>query len=264
MAFFKGKFYQNPAWRSENRWSLNNFQVDQCDPAGCLYELAVQLGVIMVGKQILNNCLELLIPKLVTFWKRYVYKKAIEDGAEKPIYTRWENDYNLKAVDKLDLLDEYLELVIQYGFVTLFVAAFPLAPLFALINNVVEIRLDAYKYVTTLRRPLAQRAQDIGAWVNILQIITKISVLTNSCVIAFTSDFIPRMVYKYKISPDTSLDGYVDWTLTTFSTSDWGNSNDTTNWIGPENITNLPETCQFKAFREHEQNISALLPNITG
>ena len=76
----------------------------------------------------------------MTFWKRYVYKKAIEDGAEKTIYTRWENDYNLKAVDKLDLLDEYLELVIQYGFVTLFVAAFPLAPLFALINNVVEIR----------------------------------------------------------------------------------------------------------------------------
>jgi hypothetical protein len=82
----------------------------------------------------------LVCRKLVTFWKRYVYKKAIEDGAEKTIYTRWENDYNLKAVDKLDLLDEYLELVIQYGFVTLFVAAFPLAPLFALINNVVEIR----------------------------------------------------------------------------------------------------------------------------
>ena len=45
----------------------------------------------------------------MTFWKRYVYKKAIEDGAEKTIYTRWENDYNLKNVDKLDLLDEYLE-----------------------------------------------------------------------------------------------------------------------------------------------------------
>ena len=115
----------------------------------------------------------------MTFWKRYVYKKGIEDGEEKKIFTRWENDYNLKAVDKLDLLDEYLELVIQYGFITLFVAAFPLAPFFALINNVVEIRLDAYKYVTTLRRPLAQRAQDIGAWVNIMQVVTKISVLTN-------------------------------------------------------------------------------------
>ena len=60
-----------------------------------------------------------------------------------------------------------------------FVAAFPLAPLFALINNVIEIRVDAYKYVTTLRRPLAQRVENIGAWANILQTLTYISVFTN-------------------------------------------------------------------------------------
>jgi hypothetical protein len=52
--------------------------------------------------------------------------------------------------------------VIQYGFVTIFVAAFPLAPLFALINNIIEIRLDAYKFVTQWKRPMAARAQDIG------------------------------------------------------------------------------------------------------
>ena len=40
---------------------------------------------------------------------------------------------------------EYLELVIQFGFVTLFVASFPLAPLVALINNILEIRVDAHK-----------------------------------------------------------------------------------------------------------------------
>lgn len=45
---------------------------------------------------------------------------------------------------------------------TLFVSAFPLAPLFALLNNTVEIRLDAYKFVTQVRRPIANRAQDIG------------------------------------------------------------------------------------------------------
>ena len=38
-----------------------------------------------------------------------------------------------------------MELAIQYGFITLFVAAFPLAPLCALINNLFEIRLDARK-----------------------------------------------------------------------------------------------------------------------
>ena len=52
--------------------------------------------------------------------------------------------------------------VIQYGFVTVFVAAFPLAPLFALLNNWIEIRLDAHKYVNVLRRPISERAQDIG------------------------------------------------------------------------------------------------------
>lgn len=69
--------------------------------------------------------------------------------------------------------------MIQYGFVTLFVAAFPLAPLFALVNNVVEIRLDAYKYLTKSRRPRAERIQDIGIWFGILKGITYFSVFTN-------------------------------------------------------------------------------------
>lgn len=53
-------------------------------------------------------------------------------------------------------------IVIQFGFVTLFVASFPLAPLFALLNNIIEVRLDAKKFVAELRRPDAVRAKDIG------------------------------------------------------------------------------------------------------
>lgn len=65
---------------------------------------------------------------------------------------------------------------------TLFSAAFPLAPVFALMNNIIEIRLDAYKLIATFRRPLAQTAQDIGAWLEILKVISYLSVITNvSC-----------------------------------------------------------------------------------
>lgn len=56
----------------------------------------------------------------------------------------------------------FLSPVLQFGFTTIFVAAFPLAPLLALLNNIIEIRLDAYKFVTQWRRPLASRAKDIG------------------------------------------------------------------------------------------------------
>ena len=54
---------------------------------------------------------------------------------------------------------EYLEMVLQFGFVTIFVAAFPLAPLFALLNNWMEIRLDAGKFVTETRRPVSEKAE---------------------------------------------------------------------------------------------------------
>ena len=51
-------------------------------------------------------------------------------------------------------MQEYLEMVLQFGFITIFVAAFPLAPLFALLNNWVEIRLDAQKFVCETRSAL--------------------------------------------------------------------------------------------------------------
>lgn len=69
--------------------------------------------------------------------------------------------------------------VLQFGFVTIFVAACPLAPLFALLNNWVEIRLDARKFVCEYRRPVAERAQDIGIWFHILAGLTHLAVISN-------------------------------------------------------------------------------------
>jgi hypothetical protein len=51
---------------------------------------------------------------------------------------------------------------LQFGFVTLFVAAFPLAPLCALLNNIIEIRADADKFVTLLRRPVVEKEFTLG------------------------------------------------------------------------------------------------------
>ena len=53
-------------------------------------------------------------------------------------------------------------LVVQFSFTTIFVAAFPLAPLLALINNIFEIRLDAIKMVRLERRLVPRKTNDIG------------------------------------------------------------------------------------------------------
>jgi anoctamin-7 len=40
----------------------------QCSAGGCLIELAQQLAVIMIGKQIINNAQEIIVPKLKAWW----------------------------------------------------------------------------------------------------------------------------------------------------------------------------------------------------
>ena len=69
--------------------------------------------------------------------------------------------------------------MIQFGFVTIFVASFPLAPLFAILNNVLEMRLDARKLLVFYRRPVGQRVRDIGIWYKILNTVGKLAVLSN-------------------------------------------------------------------------------------
>ena len=73
----------------------------------------------------------------------------------------------------------FLPTVIQFGFVTLFVASFPLAPLLALLNNIIEIRVDAWKLTTQYRRPVAAKAHSIGVWQDILYGMAVLSVATN-------------------------------------------------------------------------------------
>ena len=69
--------------------------------------------------------------------------------------------------------------MLQFGFITIFVAAFPLAPLFALLNNWVEIRLDAQKFVCETRRAVAERAENIGIWFRIMEMIAQLAVISN-------------------------------------------------------------------------------------
>lgn len=93
----------------------------------------------------------------------------------------------------------------------MFVSAFPLAPLFSLLNSIVEIRVDAINFVSQFRRPDTVIAEDIGAWTKIMTVLTRVSVLVNAFILAFTSEFIPKLVYRNR--GDGSLKGYLEDSL---------------------------------------------------
>lgn len=132
---------------------------------------------------------------------------------------------------------------------TIFVSAFPLAPLFALINNIFEMRLDAKKMIKYYRRPVPQRVKDIGVWLPIMDILGRISVVSNAFIIAFSSNFIPKLVYKLKINPDHREEGFLDFSLSHFNTDDFQNS------MAPVTSMYNVTTCRYSEYRnppDHE------------
>uniref|UniRef100_A0A8C5MWS2 Anoctamin n=1 Tax=Leptobrachium leishanense TaxID=445787 RepID=A0A8C5MWS2_9ANUR len=244
VAFFKGKFVGYPA---EYTYMFNVWRNEECDPAGCLIELTTQLTIVMAGKQIWGNIQEAIVPYIKNWWGSRKARNNPED-----LYSRWEQDHDLQTFGGLGLFYEYLEMVIQFGFITLFVASFPLAPLLALLNNILEIRVDSWKLTTQFRRPIAAKAHSIGVWQEILNGIAILSVVTNAFIVAFTSDMIPRLVYLYAYSEneDSHMAGYINSSLSFFNVSDFSNFS-----MPLENELNVT-ACRYRDYRyppDHER-----------
>lgn len=237
---------------------------EECDVSGCVWELSIQLIIIMIGKQLISNIWEFYFSKLWNMCrKRIQFRHTVQQIKARnaklklihqqllPMNLRrsYEEDFLLQPFALTTLFYEYLEIILQFGFVTFFCLSFPLAPLFALINNIFEIRIDALKVVKEFRRPVARRAMGIGTWNSILHIMAKVTVLSNAFLIAITSEYIPRHVYFWTIG-NYSLNGFLHHTLARFDPKDF-----------PSMINRTDLECQFleaRWFDLHRQSTFSL------
>ena len=84
--------------------------------------------------------------------------------------------------------DDYLEMVIQFGYITLFASAFPLAPAVCLLCNGVELVADGFKLAFLSRKPRPSRAASIGGWSACCYALMAASIYTNLFLIGVASD----------------------------------------------------------------------------
>ncbi|PAA80632.1 hypothetical protein BOX15_Mlig001965g5 [Macrostomum lignano] len=226
-AFFKANLAGKPG--DYNRLFGSRFV--ECLNGSCMFELTQYLAIIFIFNQLFAQASELLYPKLCLL----LHRGSVGFPAEqKNSSKQWESDFALIPYQN-GLFWEYLEAVMQFGFVTLFVPAFPLAPLFALINNLVEIRLDARKLVLETRRPRPERAQSIGIWFSMLKFIAYLATISNATLMAFTSEFLPTTVYTMLYNK--GLEGYKNFTLN----------------FAPPNTTSEP--CRYNGgFSQHQHS----------
>jgi anoctamin-10 len=110
--------------------------------------------------------------------------------------------------EEYETFDDYLEMIVTFGYITLFAAAFPLASTIAVVFIYFESRSDIFKLEKIMKRPEVIKTNSIGSWVHVLELMAFLSVFTNIVLFAYASDqidyLIPALQY-YKNSSTTSV-----------------------------------------------------------
>lgn len=91
--------------------------------------------------------------------------------------------------------DDYLEMVIGFGYVTLFAGAMPLAAALTFAGNVVEILSDAFKLNYVCRRPVAARSSSMPRpWFFVICCMCWAAIVTNSLIAYVSSEQVMHLI----------------------------------------------------------------------
>lgn len=151
----------------------------------CMKELQVTLGTIFITRLATGSITSVVVPYVNQKLREKQELKGVEDLSDMSDVERsfLSPEYHVL----LGQFEDYAELMIQFGYTTMFIASFPLATVLSFINNYVEMRVDAWKLCQLYRRPEPRSCEDIGTWYTILYLVSVFAVLTNAALIAFTS-----------------------------------------------------------------------------
>lgn len=177
---------------------IKRFAFEACDCYLALFYIAFEMQdvpklrneliALFTADTIRRILLETVVP-LVLNWKsvRIVANShaAVAGAASADFATAVASEMQL---DEYEDFDDYLEMVIQFGYITLFASAFPLAPVVGVIANSIELIADSIKLTFLCRRPRPVRAATIGGWSVCCYVLMLASIFTNIYIIGVASD----------------------------------------------------------------------------
>ncbi|KAK5624778.1 hypothetical protein RRF57_000494 [Xylaria bambusicola] len=156
--------------------------------------LKSQMVYSAVTAQLVNVALESVVPYVKrTVLGKVQTKRTGQDATsnqdlpeEHEFLQRVREEAKLKVYD---VATDYHEMVIQFGYLSLFSSIWPLTPLAFFINNWVELRSDAMKIAITSQRPIPWRSDSIGPWLNALGFLSRTgSIVSSALVFLFSGE----------------------------------------------------------------------------
>ena len=152
----------------------------------CMGELSYMLSSLVIFSHMIAKSTEYVMPRMMALMRGFteVYAMRKRGVFVKPMSVH-EEQAMLEPHE--GCFAEYLFLMTQLGFVTLFAPAVPIAALVCYVSFLLEIRTDAYKLLHNTQRPRYAGAQDIGSWQKVLVILGVMSIFTNMGLIGVTT-----------------------------------------------------------------------------
>uniref|UniRef100_A0A4W6EUW4 Anoctamin n=1 Tax=Lates calcarifer TaxID=8187 RepID=A0A4W6EUW4_LATCA len=151
--------------------------------------LRQSLATLLITSQILNQFMEAFLP----YWlqrrrnKKMIHKvrkrRTLEDK-ELPLAEQVRLEAEMSTY--LGTFDDYLELFLLFGYVSLFSCVYPLAAVLVVLNNVTEVYSDAFKMCHVFKRPFSDPAANIGVWQLAFEAMSVIAVVTNFALIGMS------------------------------------------------------------------------------
>ncbi|AEO55360.1 hypothetical protein MYCTH_40920, partial [Thermothelomyces thermophilus ATCC 42464] len=160
--------------------------------------LTRQVIYLTVTAQIVNFATEIVVPyakrKLFRTVERVQSELSDKGGAAERQKKRQQRDQPEEAaflervrdeaeLDEYDVAIDYREMVVQFGYLSLFSVVWPLTACSFLVNNWIEARSDAMKIAANCKRPIPWRADSIGPWLGALGFLSWMGSLTSAALV---------------------------------------------------------------------------------
>jgi hypothetical protein len=162
--------------------------------------LRKQVIYFTVTAQIVNFVMETAMPyvqrRVFRKYKEIKTERAAKKGAtpnaaaedipeEAEFLARVRNEAELPVYD---VSTDLREMVVQFGYLSLFSVVWPLTPISFLVNDWFELRSDAFKICLEMQRPTPHRADSIGPWLDSLGFLTWMGSITSAALVYMFSN----------------------------------------------------------------------------
>ncbi|XP_051975309.1 anoctamin-10-like [Xyrauchen texanus] len=156
--------------------------------------LRKRLSSLLIVTQVVGQFTEVVVPFLVDRFYTSSQRNLKEDDPE---VDHLQAQGNLPAFP--GLFAEYIELLVQFGYLSLFSCVYPLTAPLLLLNNLTEIRTDAYKLCKLFNKPFSAPVANMGVWETAFEVLSFISVMSN-CWLLLLSPRVKALIQEAGLS----------------------------------------------------------------